>query len=160
MAGVSLRRDAGVGVAADNQLSERQYVRTITTGWRFTLPAQIRKARGWNEGEVLTAELAGDSLVLSEADGEPGELKCYLGSGGKIVIPAGIREALEWSLGERLAIKNEAHGVVLRACCRRDRCRSCGKLHNVSEVIDNLFLCAECWSRYVETVIMAKGHGA
>ena len=27
------------------------------------------------------------------------------------------------------------------------------KLHNVSEVIDNLFLCAECWSRYVETVI-------
>jgi len=148
-----------VEVLVDNQISERQYVRTITTGWRFTLPAQIRKIRGWDEGTVLRAGVAGDSLVLHEAgDQSAGMIICYLGSGGKVVIPVQIRETLQWSLGERLAIRNEPHGVVLTACCRKDRCRSCGKLRDVSEVIENLFLCSECWNRYAQT-IMAKRSG-
>ena len=145
-------------VLVDNQISERQYVRTITTGWRFTLPAQIRKIRGWDEGTVLRAGVAGDSLVLNEAGDQSAGMICYLGSGGKVVIPVQIRETLQWSLGERLAIRNEPHGVVLTACCRKDRCRPCGKGRDVSEVIENLFLCSECWNRYVQT-IMAKRSG-
>lgn len=145
-------------VLVDNQISERQYVRTITTGWRFTLPAQIRKIRGWDEGTVLRADVAGDSLVLNEAGDQSAGMICYLGSGGKVVIPVQIRETLQWSLGERLAIRNEPHGVVLTACCRKDRCRPCGKGRDVSEVIENLFLCSECWNRYVQT-IMAKRSG-
>jgi bifunctional DNA-binding transcriptional regulator/antitoxin component of YhaV-PrlF toxin-antitoxin module len=147
-----------VEVLVDNQISERQYVRTITTGWRFTLPAQIRKIRGWDEGTVLRADVAGDSLVLNEAGDQSAGMICYLGSGGKVVIPVQIRETLQWSLGERLAIRNEPHGVVLTACCRKDRCRPCGKGRDVSEVIENLFLCSECWNRYVQT-IMAKRSG-
>lgn len=129
---------------------ERQYVRTVTTGWRLTLPSRIREARGWEEGQMLKAQIEGQSIVLCDAQGQEGETLCYVGSGGKIVIPAEVRQKVGWSLGERLAIRNGPQGVVLTPCCRRDRCRSCGSLHNVTEVIDNLFLCAACWSRFVE----------
>lgn len=147
----------------EKEKPERQYVRTLTTGWRFTLPSQIRKARGWDDGTVLRADVAGDSVILSEAGDRQGGMGsaeeiagmlCYLGSGGKMVIPANVREMTSWNLGERLAIKDEPEGVVLTACCQRNRCRSCGRLHGVAEVIDNLFLCSECWRRYVQRSIV------
>jgi bifunctional DNA-binding transcriptional regulator/antitoxin component of YhaV-PrlF toxin-antitoxin module len=150
-----MRRDAGVSVSTGSQ-KERQYVRTVTTGWRFTLPSQIREARGWDEGTVLRAQIAGESIILVDAGGQSDEMICYLGSGGKIVIPAEVREKTGWSLGERIAIRNGSQGVVLTPCCRRDRCRSCGNLYDVSEVIDNLFLCTQCWNRYVEMAVARR----
>ena len=130
--------------------AERQYVRTVTTGGRFTLPSQIREARGWDEGTVLRARIAGERVILCDSRAQADVIACYLGSGGMVVRPAELREKVGWSLGERVAIRNGPQGVVLTLCCRRDRCRSCGNLHSVTEVIDNLFLCSECWNRYVE----------
>lgn len=140
---------------------ERQYVRTLTLGWRFTLPSRIRKARNWKDGTLLEAEVLDDSMILKGLGDGPGhgsgleggpKVSCYLGSGGKMVVPSGVRELVPWRIGERLAIKEEFHGVVVTPCCQKGRCRSCGELYGVSEVIDNLFLCSKCWNSYREKV--------
>lgn len=135
---------------------QKQYVRSLTTGWRFTLPSQIRKSRGWENGTVLQVDIDDDRISLSEASHEPGkevqdnnESVCYLGSGGKIVVPAAVRQKTGWRLGERLSITEQPDGVEVAACCQKNRCRSCGELHRVIEVIDNLFLCQKCWQQYL-----------
>jgi len=148
----------------------RQYVRTLTSGWRFTLPAYIRKERVWEEGTLLDVSLEGSSLVIRDEghggqntgagkdqgrDGKGGDahsISCYLGAGGKMVIPAEIRSATGWSVGERLSIRNDERGVIISPCCPRHRCRSCGSVVGVREVIPNLYLCTSCWDNYVSTV--------
>ncbi|QUL97830.1 MAG: AbrB/MazE/SpoVT family DNA-binding domain-containing protein [Candidatus Fermentithermobacillus carboniphilus] len=47
----------------------RQYVRTLTTGWRFTIPTPIRQRRGWNEGSVLRVMASGPKLIFSDWEG-------------------------------------------------------------------------------------------
>lgn len=137
---------------------QKQYVRSLTTGWRFTLPSQIRKSRGWKNGTVLQVDVDNNRIFLSEANygkdkttkpEEDSESICYLGSGGKIVVPAVVRDKVGWRLDERLSIREQPDGVEVAACCQKNRCRSCGELHKVVEVIDNLFLCHECWQRYL-----------
>ncbi len=146
-------------------IPEKRHVRTLTTGWRFTLPAQIRKERGWKAGTSLEAKIVNNSVILSESREKRNGINnhentpptsCYLGSGGKIVIPVEIRNAMPWVLGERLAIKDEPVGVVLTACCQKNRCRSCGALYGVQEVIENLFLCAKCRKQYLRNAVAAS----
>ncbi len=145
----------------EKKKAERQYVRTLTLGWRFTLPSEIRKVRNWRKGTLLEAEVQGDSIVLSQPgdsrgtqkDSEDGpRVSCYLGAGGKMVVPSGAREIVSWEIGERLAIKDESHGVIVTPCCQKGRCRSCGDLYGVSEIIDNLFLCSKCFKSYKERI--------
>ncbi|MGI6627000.1 MAG: AbrB/MazE/SpoVT family DNA-binding domain-containing protein [Bacillota bacterium] len=138
---------------------EKHHVRTLTTGWRFTVPAQVRKTLGWDQGTPLRATATNDRLVLSrledvplQASGDTGDndaIICHLGSGGKIVVPVEVREKVGWQIGERLSVRNEPEGIVISACCQKNRCRSCGSLHNVTEVIKNLYLCSDCWSKYL-----------
>ena len=143
----------------DTVKPEKQYVRTITSGWRITLPAPIRRSKGWGRGTMLLAEASRDWLSLSElrgtvTDGDCVKAKkgghiCYVGSGGKIVIQIEVRKDTGWAVGERLSIKEEGAEVILSACCQKHRCHSCGSSSNVTEVIDNLFLCKDCWNKYL-----------
>lgn len=135
----------------DIEKLDKQYVRTITSGWRVTLPAPIRKAKGWEAGTVVPARASRDWMLLYADTYEPNQNDhyLYLGAGGKIVIPREIRDETGWAIGERLSIKDEGDHVILSTCCERNRCRSCGTNRNVIEVIDNLFLCQDCWNRYL-----------
>lgn len=142
----------------ENEKLDKQHVRTLTTGWRLTLPAQLRRALGWEQGTMLRVTVTGDQLALSKGadvpQGSPASNSnsgstCYIGSGGKIVIPSEVRESTGWQVGERLSVRNQGQEIVISPCCQKHRCRSCGSLHGVTEVIDNLFLCSDCWSRYL-----------
>ena len=147
----------------DTVKPEKQYVRTVTSGWRVTLPAPIRKNKGWGRGTTLCAEASRNWLSLSVPhntsagiDGICAETDCqicYVGSGGKIVIPVEVREKTGWVIGERLSVKEQGLEVILSTCCQKHRCHSCGSVSDVTEVIDNLFLCKDCWNKYLQ-----KGH--
>ncbi|MGI6667488.1 MAG: hypothetical protein ACOX5Q_08610 [Bacillota bacterium] len=146
----------------------RQHMSTLTNGWRFTLPTAIRKAHGWGAGTKLTAMIRGASLVFStnpqvedshtSTNGnlarEFGDemftpVECYLGSGGKIVLPGPIRRHLGWVVGKRLVIVDEGDAVAATLCCDAKRCESCRSISGVREVIQNVFLCSQCWGQYL-----------
>lgn len=135
----------------------KHYVRALTSGWRFTLPAHIRKKHGFREGTLLKLYPSGSVLVIEGADPAGDGKKhpeegpwatAYLGAGGKVVIPSEIREVLGWSIGERLSIADDERGAKVTTCCPRHRCRSCGRLTGVREIIPNLYLCEECLKTY------------
>lgn len=134
----------------------KQYVCTLTTGWRFTLPSSIRTPRGWSDGSVLIGIAEGPELYLiGKAEEVPDVLAggtaqdCYLGSGGKVVVPAGLRPTLKWSVGRKLAVTAALGAIKVAPCCHARQCRSCGEVQGVEEIITGLFLCPDCWSQYV-----------
>jgi bifunctional DNA-binding transcriptional regulator/antitoxin component of YhaV-PrlF toxin-antitoxin module len=133
----------------------RQYVRTLTNGWRFTLPSIVRRLLGWKEGETLVAQVEAGGLILSRpSSSHPDQEKTpiYLGKAGKVVLPTQTREVLGWDIGQRVAVTIHPDGVKVAPCCPKTKCRSCGSTHNVKEVIANLHLCQECWNKYVTKV--------
>jgi bifunctional DNA-binding transcriptional regulator/antitoxin component of YhaV-PrlF toxin-antitoxin module len=146
----------------------RQHLTTLTNGWRFTLPTSVRKAHGWDAGTKLLASIRGASLVFStetQPDGPHtstdgnlardfddemlGPFECYLGSGGKIVLPVPLRRRLGWVVGKRLVIVDEGDVVSVTLCCDAKRCESCGSVSGVREIIHNVFLCSQCWGKYL-----------
>ncbi len=129
----------------------RLYVSVLTGGWRFTVPAEIRKVHGWGEGLNLFASVSDDnSLLIGDVSPESGEgVGCYLGSGGKMVVPRELRQTLSWKKGQRLAISS-ANGITcVTPCCPQKACRSCGSVKGVTEVIPGLYLCSECFRTYL-----------
>lgn len=137
----------------------RQYLSTLTNGWRFTLPTPIRQAKDWVEGLRLWARIKGLSLVLTPADNEDSEsdTECYLGAGGKVVLPAALRRRLGWKIGGRLVIVDTDEGVSITLCCDFKKCRSCFSVSGVREVIPNLYLCSECWGKYLQSAKTGQG---
>lgn len=152
--------------------ASREFMSTLTGGWRFTLPARLRESTGWVEGTRLLATVAGQILVLtgppaessgseeathasdarpdpsgSDAPRDP-SAECYLGAGGKIIVPATLRKALGWEPGKRLVVAEDNGGLLVSPCCSLKRCRSCGSTANVREIIPNVYLCADCWGKY------------
>jgi bifunctional DNA-binding transcriptional regulator/antitoxin component of YhaV-PrlF toxin-antitoxin module len=134
----------------------KQYVCTLTTGWRFTLPSSLRTPRGWSDGLVLTGVAQGSELYLIEKGEEVPDIladataqDCYLGSGGKLVVPASLRSALKWSIGRKLAVTSALGAIKVAPCCHARQCRSCGEVQGVKEIISGLYLCPDCWSKYV-----------
>ena len=55
----------------ENEKLDKQHVRTLTTGWRLTLPAQLRRALGWEQGTMLRVTVTGDQLALSKGADVP-----------------------------------------------------------------------------------------
>ena len=137
-------------------VSQKQYVGTLTGGWRITIPSKLRKAHGWEEGSNLIATVSGTDLLLVSpddyklSDGLP--VSCYLGAGGKLVIPSALRQTLKWEAGRKLAVTAVSKGLKVAECCDIIQCRSCGSTDMVKEVIPGLSLCAKCWSDYVAAV--------
>ncbi|HHY76685.1 MAG TPA: AbrB/MazE/SpoVT family DNA-binding domain-containing protein [Firmicutes bacterium] len=145
----------------------RQYLTTLTNGWRFTLPTTVRKAHGWEAGTRLIATLRGASLLLTaelkqnerpvstdgnlarDFDGDESTVECYLGSGGKIVLPVSLRKRLGWAVGKRLVIVDEGDAVAVTLCCDAKRCESCSSISGVREIIHNVYLCSQCWNNYL-----------
>jgi bifunctional DNA-binding transcriptional regulator/antitoxin component of YhaV-PrlF toxin-antitoxin module len=150
----------------------RQHMSRLTNGWRFTLPTPIRRSRGWDTGTQLVARVRGASLILS-SEGDPdepdvsseavlrgnlakeldaGEIspsRCYLGAGGKIVLPADLRQYLGWVIGKQVVIVDEGDAVALTLCCDVKRCESCGGVSGVRQIIPNVYLCSQCWQKYL-----------
>ncbi len=137
----------------------REFMSTLTGGWRFTLPTRLRESRAWAEGTHLLATAAGQILVLTEPrramspsadspDPPDPSAECYLGSGGKIIVPAPLRRTLKWEPGKRLVVVEDNEGLSVSPCCSLKRCRSCGSTANVREIIPNVYLCDDCWGKY------------
>lgn len=139
-------------------MAARTFMSTLTSGWRFTLPAAFREARGWEGGTRLLATAGGQLLELREVPAErtagisqdvhDKAVECYLGSGGKITVPAALRDTLRWVPGKRLRVTEDGDHLSVTPCCGLTRCRSCGSTVNVREVLPNVHLCADCWSKY------------
>jgi bifunctional DNA-binding transcriptional regulator/antitoxin component of YhaV-PrlF toxin-antitoxin module len=140
--------------------SARRLMSTLTTGWRFTLPAELREVKGWDEGTHLMATAMGQIMEIRTIppDGIPGQtssdpmVECYLGAGGKIIVPAAIRPTLRWIPGKRIAVTEDGDALTITPCCGLTRCRSCGSTVNVREVIPHVHLCEECWSKFAAGV--------
>ncbi len=141
----------------------KQHVCTLASGWRVTIPSALRRARGWHEGFHLIAKAAESELLLATPDasgyfdrlpGNRAPVPCYLGFGGKIVVPAALRPALAWEVGERLAVSGAGPALAVVPCCHKGRCRSCGSIQKVKEIIPGLNLCSDCWQDYIS----AKRH--
>ncbi len=137
----------------------KQYVCTLTTGWRFTLPSSVRLPRGWGDGSVLKALAKPPELYVVGKGETPAESlsggpsqDCYLGAGGKVVVPASLREVLDWSIGRKLAVTSAGNAVRVAPCCHPKQCRSCGESAGVKEIIPGLHLCPDCWTKYVTDV--------
>lgn len=77
---------------------------------------------------------------------------CYLGSGGKVVLPVSLRSHLNWVIGKRLVIVDGGDGVEITSCCGMKRCRSCGSISGVREIVPNLHLCSQCWDKYLHAM--------
>ncbi|MGE5579733.1 MAG: hypothetical protein ACM3WU_06775 [Bacillota bacterium] len=144
----------------------RRIMSTLTSGWRFTLPAVFREEKGWEEGTRLLASAVGQVLELRDMPkGESTDraakgsattsggsavlaADCYLGAGGKIIVPAALRDTLSWIPGKRLAVVENGDALTVSPCCGLTRCRSCGSTVDVREVLPNVHLCADCWGKY------------
>jgi bifunctional DNA-binding transcriptional regulator/antitoxin component of YhaV-PrlF toxin-antitoxin module len=152
---VCMRRNIGgweAGEVAIQPVSSKQYVCTLTVGWRITIPSMLRRAQGWHQGSTLVARAERQDLFLRAAQGDiPGnnEVPCYLGSGGKVVIPTSLRSVLGWPVGGKLAVSATDALLKVSPCCHERRCRSCGATKNVGEIIQGLYLCSHCWRDYV-----------
>ncbi len=137
---------------ATQPMDSKQYVCTLTAGWRITIPSVPRRSRGWREGSTLAARVADNELFLRVSEGDvqgDNEAPCYLGSGGKVVIPAPLRSLLGWNVGRKLAVSAAGSALRISPCCHERQCRSCGSPKNVKEIIQGLYLCSHCWSDYV-----------
>lgn len=146
----------------------KRIMSTLTSGWRFTLPAAYREAKGWQEGTRLLAVAVGQVLELREMPKGAGAggaktaptggglpvlaADCYLGAGGKIIVPAVLRESLSWVPGKRLAVVEDGDALTVSPCCGLTRCRSCRSTVDVLEIIPNVHLCADCWGKYAMSV--------
>lgn len=141
----------------------RTVMSTLTSGWRFTLPATFREAKGWEDGTRLLATAAGQILELRDVNGAQGSrpsiegsgmipgnhtVECYLGAGGKIIVPAVLRDTLKWAPGKRLRVTEEGDFLTVSPCCGLTRCRACGSTIDVREILPNVHLCADCWGKY------------
>ena len=144
-------------------IGPKAFMSTLTSGWRFTLPAAFREAKKWEEGTRLLATAAGQILELRDANGtvdaSPSTegsgmstanhtVECYLGAGGKIIVPAVLRGTLKWVPGKRLRVTEEGDFLTVSPCCGLTRCRSCGSTVDVREILPNVHLCADCWGKY------------
>lgn len=154
--------------AVDMPSPARHHMSTLGGDWRFTLPASLRQTHGWREGMRLCATASGQFMMLTEAggsgrrrsagdcagrvpDGDP-SAECRVGAGGKLVVPASLRKPLRWEPGKRLVAQDKDGAVSISPCCSIRRCRSCGSVEGVREIIPNLYLCKECWGRYSRAV--------
>jgi len=148
----------------------KRIMSTLTSGWRFTLPAVFREAKGWEEGTRLLAAAVGQVLELRDMPKGAGAIgdsdggaptgggspvlaaDCYLGAGGKIIVPAALRESLSWVPGKRLAVVEDGDALSVSPCCGLARCQSCRSTVDVLAIIPNVHLCADCWGKYAMSV--------
>ncbi len=70
-------------------------VTKVTRNYQITLPAEIRKALGIKEGELLDVELEGDKIVIKRFKKERPTLKL-----GRPVTPEEIEKAIEEGMEE------------------------------------------------------------
>ncbi|MEO2152328.1 MAG: AbrB/MazE/SpoVT family DNA-binding domain-containing protein [Thermococcus sp.] len=70
-------------------------VTKVTRNYQITIPAEIRKALGIREGELLEVRIEGDKIVLQRFKGKRKRLKL-----GKNVTPEEIEAFLEGGMRE------------------------------------------------------------
>lgn len=70
-------------------------VTKVTRNYQITLPAEIRKALGIKEGELLDVELEGDRIVIRRLKKERPTLKL-----GKPITPEEIEKTIEEGMEE------------------------------------------------------------
>ncbi len=67
----------------------------VTRNYQITLPAEIRKALGIREGELLEVELQGENIVIKRFKRERPTLKL-----GESITPEEIERAIEEGMEE------------------------------------------------------------
>lgn len=115
------------------------------------LGARADETGNLNEAGSATMRTRGN-LAENIGDGEFQPVECYLGSGGKIVLPVPLRKRLGWVIGKRLVIVDEADVVSVTLCCDAKKCESCAGVSGVREIIPNIYLCSQCWRKYLQSM--------
>ncbi|GAB6134996.1 AbrB/MazE/SpoVT family DNA-binding domain-containing protein [Thermococcus prieurii] len=70
-------------------------VTKVTRNYQITIPAEIRKALGIREGELLEVSIEGDRIVLRRLRRERKRLKL-----GRNITPGEIEESIEGGMRE------------------------------------------------------------
>lgn len=70
-------------------------VTKVTRNYQITLPAEIRKALGIKEGEMLDVKLEGDKIIIRRLKKERPTLKL-----GRPITPEEIEKAIEEGMEE------------------------------------------------------------
>ncbi len=67
----------------------------VTRNYQITIPAEVRKALGINEGELLEVNLEGDKIVIQRLKKRRKRLKL-----GRNITPEEIEESIEEGMEE------------------------------------------------------------
>ena len=67
----------------------------VTRNYQITIPAEVRKALGINEGELLEVNLEGDKIVIQKLKRRRKRLKL-----GRNITPEEIEESIEEGMEE------------------------------------------------------------
>ena len=70
-------------------------VTKVTRNYQITIPAEVRKALGINEGELLEVNLEGDKIVIQKLKRRRKRLKL-----GRNITPEEIEESIEEGMEE------------------------------------------------------------
>ncbi|HHY69246.1 MAG TPA: hypothetical protein PLB36_06440 [Bacillota bacterium] len=138
----------------------QEATRFIDSGWRITIPKDMRELLGWTQDTLLCVHW--DGFEISVKAQRPGCGDCpdvsRMGALGKIVIPHRVREEAMLYPGQILTLTLRGDQIIMSTGNEQVRCAACGSEADVLEVLPNVHLCKTCRAK-VEAAA-AKGLGS
>lgn len=137
------------------QLTEKK--RLIDSGWRLTVPKEMREKLGWSKGTPVCVSWDGWKIHIKSPYGC---VSCpdssRMGALGKIVIPPKVRAEANLYPGQVITLTIEGDSILGYSGSSQVRCVACGSELNVKTVLPNVYLCQRCREELASKVLSLK----
>jgi bifunctional DNA-binding transcriptional regulator/antitoxin component of YhaV-PrlF toxin-antitoxin module len=130
--------------------------RLVDSGWRVTIPKDMREALGWRKDTRVCVKWNGHEIRIKNPIGCsfcPDVVR--IGSLGKVVIPPLVRKEAGIYQGQILTLKVAGDELIASLGRLQVRCQTCGAELNVKEVMPNVHLCMRCRESLTEAAIQS-----
>jgi bifunctional DNA-binding transcriptional regulator/antitoxin component of YhaV-PrlF toxin-antitoxin module len=119
--------------------------RFVDSGWRVTIPKQMRDHLGWDRETTVCVSWDGRHIRIRHP------LRCVacpdvtkVGALGKIVIPPRVRAETHIYRGQILRLSVTGDEIMMSPEAEQVRCQACGSEMDVRETLANVYLCQRC----------------
>lgn len=119
--------------------------RFVDSGWRVTIPKQMRDHLGWDRETTVCVSWDGRHIRIRHP------LRCVdcpdvtkVGALGKIVIPPRVRAETHIYRGQILRLSVTGEEIMMSPEAEQVRCQACGSEMDVRETLANVYLCQRC----------------
>lgn len=130
--------------------------RFIDSGWRLTIPKDIRVYLGWGVGTPICVSWDGIDIIVKSPTSCP---DCpdvvRMGALGKVVLPPRVRTEANLYRGQIMDLRVEGERVIVRSGESQVRCKACGSEMDVKEEIPKIHLCRRCRESLQKAAIKA-----